>query len=412
MSGRSLIVKLPYSPKRHCCHWPSAIRSSLTQIWTTWILFDFPWCSQKAALWANSALCNSWQSQCEWLLSPLGSCVCRVVDDFCTNSRKWQSQRFSKTERETCWREVRAKLWVAGSAISMISKHRKTQFKLSNTLLMCTCICTCVCVCGKDTCAWVCTSNAYHLCLPTSSVVPSHDQLLTCNKTGVVFHAWPHVGGEVWRGIWSRCLKVLYMGTSKRSNLGSWIVVRSGKQWRWCCSEFYWFLLVGYFCVWQALDMIEFPHWNLVTFTSPNSATGWLNRKAWIPSGKIAPFRASWLPQWWVGNKKQYITITTRIPNWPGLVVTWRAVSAFPDGVLAPWDMIHCSRWGRWEGCGGLGRPKHGDQNNVVQRLSSVPNTSMDQAEHIELFGSCAPCVEDREWVELWVFSALWPPAS
>lgn len=147
MSGRSLIVKLPYSPKRHCCHWPSAIRSSLTQIWTTWILFDFPWCSQKAALWANSALCNSWQSQCEWLLSPLGSCVCRVVDDFCTNSRKWQSQRFSKTERETCWREVRAKLWVAGSAISMISKHRKTQFKLSNTLLMCTCICTCVCVC-------------------------------------------------------------------------------------------------------------------------------------------------------------------------------------------------------------------------------------------------------------------------
>ena len=85
-----------------------------------------------------------------------------AVNDFCTNSRKWQSQRFSKTERlrEKCWPEVRAKLWVAGSAISMISKHRKTQFKLSNTLLMCTCICTyvcvfqlCVCV-EKMPCAW------------------------------------------------------------------------------------------------------------------------------------------------------------------------------------------------------------------------------------------------------------------
>lgn len=125
-----------------------------------------------------------------------------------------------KTETEKCGPEVRAKLWVAGSAVSMISKHTKHN---SNYRTLYSCIRayarTCVrvwvwkrclvhdgmlvreCVCPPPTASFV-SSNIVGRSLD-SIWGPSHPManFSRATKTGVVFHPWPHVGSEVWRGI-------------------------------------------------------------------------------------------------------------------------------------------------------------------------------------------------------------------
>ena len=53
MCGRSLIARPPCWLKRHCCHWPSAIQSSLMQISTIWTPSGCHWCSPRIAHWAN-----------------------------------------------------------------------------------------------------------------------------------------------------------------------------------------------------------------------------------------------------------------------------------------------------------------------------------------------------------------------
>ncbi len=53
MCGRSLIARPPCWLKRHYCHWPSAIQSSLMQISTIWTPSGCHWCSPRIAHWAN-----------------------------------------------------------------------------------------------------------------------------------------------------------------------------------------------------------------------------------------------------------------------------------------------------------------------------------------------------------------------